>query len=115
MNIWSSKTFKVLFKDLTFKNIHLFSFEEEMFIIEFRNPPLGLSKTLGNLSPFTGLSYIPRQKEKKNVYYISSCKAIMKTELIPRVLWNYGMKDDIYIVISPATARNHELHGIVGI
>lgn len=70
MNIWSSKTLKVLFKDLTFKNIYLLSFKEEMFIIEFRTPPSGFSKTLCNLISFTVLSYIPGQKEKKKMFIV---------------------------------------------
>lgn len=48
------------------------------------------------------------QGEKKNVYYIYSYRVVMRTELILRVLWNYKIKDDIYVanVISPATAVN---------
>lgn len=88
-----------------------------MFIVEFKTPLSGLCKTLCNLSSFTVLSYVSRQKEKKKVYYVSSLKAVIKTGLVLRELWNYEMKDDIHVanVISPATARNRSLHSVAGI
>jgi hypothetical protein len=81
-----------------------FSLKEVTFTVEFRTLLSALCKTLCNLSPFTLLNYVLRQRGK-NVYYITSYK-VLTIELILRVPWNDGMKDGKYSVanvISTAT------------
>lgn len=47
-------------------------------------------------------------EKKKYVYYKCSYRVVMRTELILRELWNYKIKDDIYVtnVVSSTTAVN---------
>lgn len=73
------------FKGLISKNVHLFSFEKETLIVEFRTPALALvqsqSITLCKLCP---------KAERRNVYYISMNKFVPRIELILSALklWN---------------------------
>ena len=88
------------FKDLIFKNILYRLFAK----------PCAIS---GHYS----LKLCPKAK-RRNVYCTFSYKVVMRTELILRVLWSYGMKDDIHdaSVILPATAiKEYTTDGVVGI
>lgn len=89
-----------------------------MFIVGFKTPLSGLCKTLLQSQFIYCLKLCPKAKrKKKKVYYVSSLKAVIKTGLVLRELWNYGMKDDIHVAheISPTTAGNRSLHSVAGI